>query len=361
MVRHCMKRHPRRRPTKSSSGFQAHPADHCGALVLVDGTAIRKKIKKDYEKALRDLDTSRQLLDRFHQADLPSFTRWLNSHFGALLTEIREVGQKLAADQELIFLIESEMMCGAGSYARAYKQVIEHLENPEPRQPQDDSGPSEEWDPFGAASDSDPTDGDEDPVNAFFDALFGDQSWDRGPKGKQGASAGNPVEAATPAPGVSRLKELYRELVRCLHPDTQREMTAQKTEWWHQVQAAYEAGDAEQLEVILTFCKIGESGPSADTSASLLQRITMQLKNSLRQVKHQLAELRRDPAWGFSVRTNHDVLTVQLRRALTADLKGMREHWQHTQHLLATWRSASERLRPPRRRKRAPRKPECPF
>jgi hypothetical protein len=51
-------------------------------------------------------------------------------------------------------------------------------------------------------------------------------------------------------------------------------MTAQKTEWWHQAQAAYEAGDAEQLEVILTLCEIGESGTTAHTSASLLQRIT---------------------------------------------------------------------------------------
>ena len=360
-MRHCMKRHPRRRPTKSSSGIQAHPANHCRALVLVDGTAIRKKIKKDYEKALRDLDTSRQLLDRFHQADLPSFTRWFNSRFGALLTELREVGQKLAADQELIFLIESEMMDGAGSYARAYKQVMERLESPELPLPPDDREASEESDPFGAGADRDPMEDDEDPIEAFFRELFGDPTQGKSQGGKQGAHASKQRDADTPEPGVSRLKELYRELVRCLHPDTQREMTAQKTEWWHQVQTAYEAGDAEQLEVILTFYKIGESGPSADTSASLLQRMTMQLKNSLRPVKHQLAALRKDPAWGFSLRTDHDALAAQLRRALTADLKGMREHWQHTQHLLATWRSASERLRPPRRRKRTPKQPECPF
>jgi hypothetical protein len=47
--------------------------------------------------------------------------------------------------------------------------------------------------------------------------------------------------------------------LRRLHPDTQREMTAQKSEWWHQAQAAYEAGDLEQLEVILTLCEIGDS------------------------------------------------------------------------------------------------------
>src|SRR5580693_8545440 len=80
-----------------------HPASHSRALVRVDGTAIRKKIKKDYEKALRDLENSRRQLDQFHQTDLPQFTRWLHSHFGALLTELRELTHKIAADEQLIF------------------------------------------------------------------------------------------------------------------------------------------------------------------------------------------------------------------------------------------------------------------
>jgi hypothetical protein len=67
-------------------------------------------------------------------------------------------------------------------------------------------------------------------------------------------------------------------VVHRLHPDIQRDMTAQKTEWWHQAQAAYEAGDVKQMEVILTLCEIGDSGTTAHTSASLWQRITAHLK-----------------------------------------------------------------------------------
>ena len=75
----------------------SHPVNQSLALVRVDGADIRKKIRKAYEKALRDLENSRRLLDRFHQTDQPQFTRWLNSNFGALLTELREMNQKLAA------------------------------------------------------------------------------------------------------------------------------------------------------------------------------------------------------------------------------------------------------------------------
>jgi hypothetical protein len=101
----------------------------------VDGAGIRIKIKKDYEKALRDLDNSRRQLDQFHQTDLPQFTRWLNTHFGALLTEIRELSQKMAVDEELVFHVQNEVMFGGGSYARAYKRVMELRENPEPLPP----------------------------------------------------------------------------------------------------------------------------------------------------------------------------------------------------------------------------------
>ena len=155
MPPHSMKRRAPRRPTNGPAAPHAPPANHCRAIVPVDGTVIRKKIKKDYEKALRDLDTSRRQLDQFHQADLPQFTRWLNTHFGALLTELREVSQKLAADEELVFQVQNEMMFGASSYARAYQQVMEFRENPEPPLPTDGGASSEARDPFGARPDGD--------------------------------------------------------------------------------------------------------------------------------------------------------------------------------------------------------------
>src|SRR5215204_2552608 len=105
-----MKRSTPRRKTHDFAGPHSHSANHCRAIVPVDGTAIRRKIKKGYEKALRDLDTSRRQLDQFRQADLPQFTRWLNTHFGALLTELRELSQKLAADQVLVFQVQHEMI-----------------------------------------------------------------------------------------------------------------------------------------------------------------------------------------------------------------------------------------------------------
>jgi hypothetical protein len=120
-----MQRRAPRQKAHGRSDIHPHAGNHCRALVRVDGTGIRKKIKKDYEKALRDLDASRRVLDQFQRTDQPQFTRWFNGQFGALLTEIRELNLKLATDEEIVFMVQQEVMLGGGSYARAYKWVME--------------------------------------------------------------------------------------------------------------------------------------------------------------------------------------------------------------------------------------------
>ena len=344
----------RRAPRQKAHGrpdVHPHAGYQCRALVRVDGTGIRKKIKKDYEKALRDLDTSRRVLDEFQRTDQPQFTRWFNSHFGALLTELRELNLKLAADESIVFMVHQEVMYGGSSFARAYKRVMDLRNNPEPPPPPD-GGWEGQPDPFGARPDWEDPDGWGNPLKDLFEGMFGESGPDGGPWERPGHQAGHhPQAAAAPAHASKRLKELYRAVVRRLHPDSQREMTAQKTEWWHQAQAAYEADDAEQLEVILMLCEIGESGTTAHTSASLLQRITAQLKSSLREIKRQITQQRREPAWNFSQRTDHAALADQLGRELRSDLMVMRRRWMETQGLIAKWKAAAENLKRPRRRK----------
>jgi hypothetical protein len=335
------------------------------ALVRVDGTAARNKIKRDYEKAKRDLDSTRRQLDQFQQADLPQFTQWLNSHFGALLTELRELSQKLAVDEALVFAVENEVFFGGGSHARAYKRVIEARDNPSPPPPPGEDDPADrDQGPFGARpefEEFEEFEGGEDPLEAFFNAMFGESGPGEGARHKKGPPGGPRPEPARHTAAATRLKELYRALVRRLHPDSQQEMTAQKTEWWHQAQAAYEAGDADQLEVILTLCEIGESGTTVHTSASLLQRITAQMRSSLREIRRQVAERRRDPAWGFSRRADREVLALQTRRTLMSDLQELRERWQETQDMIAGWKAAAERVKPGHQRKARTGNMEFPF
>ena len=349
-----MPRRATRKPINSQAVDDAKPAIHCRAMVRVDGTGIRKKIKKDYEKAVRDLAKSRRVLDQFHQTDQPQFTRWMNTHFGALLTEHRELNLQRETDSILIEQVENEILFGGYSDARAYQRVMERRENPDssPPPPTGDDGKGKQGD-FEASPESANLDEDEllEEIKQEYFRRFGPGA---DPCDQPSPGDGPAAEPGSPAQAARRLKGLYRKLVRQLHPDSQRAMTAQKTEWWHQAQTAYEAGDAEQLEVILSLCEIGESGTTEHTSVALLQRITAQLKSSLREIKRQITEQRGKPAWDFSRRSDHETLAGQIRRELMDDLLRMRYQCGQLQKRIARWKAAAEKLKAPRRRKGPP-------
>ena len=326
------------------------------AVVRVDGAAIRDKLRKDHEKASRDLEKARRQVEHFHQIDGPEFARWLNSRFGGLLTELRELGRKVMADEALVSIVEDEAMLGGIPLAKAYQRVTEMRDAPEeppPHRSEADETAGGRPHPAGGGPEADGPSEAEKLAREFFEKLLGEMDDARGGGGPFGR---RPVPGVT-AEAAARLKELYRAVVRRLHPDTQTEMTAQKTEWWHQAQAAYHAGDADQLEVILTFCEIRESGTTAHTSAALLLRIIAQTKRGLREVKRQISRLHTDPAWDFSRRKDKEAFASMLERRLTEDLRVMRAAADELADMIDRWKAKLERSNRPRRRKGPTQKP----
>ena len=311
----------------------------CLAMILVDGTRIRQEIKREYEKVLRDLDKARQQLERFQKEDVPHFSRWLNSRFGTLLTELRETTSRIHDLEQLFLEIETEMLFNGFSPSEAHERVQDRRKNPEP--------PPDVDEPFGGdpsrngrhSSQSDP--GFEEAEESFRD-------FDNFGRNKKPTKPGRNFSAST----VNRLKELYRALARRLHPDVQKKVTPQKQEWWHQAQAAYEKGDVEQLEVILSLCEIEDTGTTEKTSLSVLQRISAQLRKSLRQLKAQLTKCRRDPAWDFKARKDHDAMAATMHRQMTHDLHRMKQQLQSMELQLAAWTKPPSRRRYSRSRRR---------
>jgi hypothetical protein len=291
-----MKRHAPRPSTSCHAASHDHSANHNRALVRMDGAGVRKKIKKDYEKALRDLEKTRRQLDQFHQTDLPQFTRWLNTQFGALLTELRELCQKMAADEQLIIQVENEAMFSRCSDALAYRRVKELRENPEPHKARSAGGgePAGGRDPFGAQPESG-TDGEENPIEEFINEFIREFGPKVQPQDNHGSRSGQRTESVAPVHASAGLKELYRAVVRRLHPDS------------------------------------------------------------------QLAGLRHDPAWNFSLRADLDALAVQTRRALMDDLERMRCQCRTIQEMIARWKVAAERLKQPSRRRNHPQNREFSF
>jgi hypothetical protein len=103
-----------------------------------------------------------------------------------------------------------------------------------------------------------------------------------------------------------------------LHPDNGRVITPREAELWHKTQAAYEAGQVEVLESILTLLDVGDKGAKT-ASVSALFQLTATLKKTLRTLKRQLTQLRQDAAWNFSQRPDRTMVHRVTEEMLHAD------------------------------------------
>jgi hypothetical protein len=229
------------------------------------------------------------------------------------------------------------MLFNGTSEAQAYTRVMDRRNDPEPppENGADDEPASSRADHKGK--------GRARPHQGFEDA--GPEFDDFSPR--KGKRSGNSSKTS------DRLKELYRALARRLHPDAQKEMTPQKREWWHEAQAAYEAGDVEQLEQILGLCELSDAGTTGKATLSMLQRLSAQLKQSLRHLRRQLAGFRQDPAWNFTKRTDINQLDAAMRRELNYDLRLMQDQLKSMELEIAALADRSQRRRSPRPRRRS--------
>lgn len=271
---------------------------------MVDGESIRKKARKDYQKAVRDLETAKAESERFHNEDKPLFSKWVAKKFGSLLTEIRDLQASLINAQNLIAEVEEEYHLGGHrSVSSAYKTVKHRREHPE--------------EAVSAEKEIDPEEA-EDFAREFEDAFgkSGEDYWEN--LGQDAHRRTRPERHNKASHAGSRLKELYRALARRLHPDGGRALSQREKEWWNETQAAYTAGNVEQLEMILALLEVEDAGARA-TTISTLHQLTAAFKKSLRALKRQLNALRMDPAWNFSRRKELASLERQVRLTLEFD------------------------------------------
>jgi hypothetical protein len=306
------------------------------ALIVADSAEVRQRFTRDYEKAMRDLEEVRARLRQFEDRDKPQFVRWIHRELGTTLTELREVGLKLRTQEELLFRIQNMSLFEGVSPKKAYDYVMhEHEEaqrvqreteeerskgkaHDHTRQEEEAYRSGDEGEPFGRSSPRD--DDDFIPSNS-----------------RKPGKADQEKQA--------RLKEIYRLVVRKLHPDTQKEMTQHKLELWHQAQSAYGREDADQLEVILALCEIEDQSSTRHTRLSVLQRITAAFKRSLKPLRAELKKSQKDPAWNFSERSDSEMKQLSQRIQLEMERERMmlREELAEIEAELAQIKSSRKR------------------
>ena len=389
----AMKRGKRRKKSYPRTQSHQDPCVTDRRIVRIDDGPPRKRAAKECQRAMAKLETARAELRRFEQEDQPAFGRWMATNFGALLTEIRENARLLREQETLIRQVENEMMWGKHSNPRrAYAAVMKARENPEPKDHASNGEASADDTDHPGDGKWDPLDDDEDDFNPFegagadvppedrkamFDdfvksvfgvnprsmnqaeyaAMFAAFEAEIFGKGSRPAPPPAPEPGHTPPGGEeARIKEIYRVLVRRLHPDLRADGDATVSAIWHEVQEAYGARNLDRLETLLALTEMQHGGNLTQTTLSQLRAALAEVNRAYRALRRSIGEAKRDPAWGFCQNPYHGPLEKRIRRDIEADLANQRSVLREHKRILDDW--SRPWVPPARKHRKQPGPPE---
>lgn len=390
-----MKRGKRRKRGSSVHSKHKHPHEHAPVadrrIVPVDDGPLRKRAGAEFSRAMAKLEKARAELQRYEQEDGPAFGRWVAATFGALLTEIRENARLVRERQALIDEVEMEMIwSGHRNPRKAYAAVMKRRGNPgkddgfderpgeEAREGRGPDGEEDEsFDSYEEMAAGIPQEEREELFDDFVRTVMGvnPEHMSKAEYARMFAAfeaemfgkdqqAGPPQvhEAKKPAanPEEARIKEIYRTLVRRLHPDLRADGDATVSAMWHEVQEAYEAGNLDRLETLLALTEMESGSAGGQASLSQVRLALAEINRAFRTIQRSLGAAKRDPAWGFSRNPYRGATEKRVRHEMEQSLSEQRLLLSDLERIIDDFsRPWHPPVRKPRKRSGQPEKPKA--
>lgn len=324
---------------------------------------MRETAAADCTRAKARLERARLVWHRFERKDKPAFVRWRAREFGALLSKAREVETQIRAAQTLVHEVEMEMRRGFQDAHSAYQRVMFRRENPaaareeEVEAPREGGGASrklsdfekealfQEWVQRSLGTNPDKMDDDaySTSFEAFKSHMFRSAPEEvrsrniNRPRAKQRVPEQSEEEVAEEGMVDPRVKELYRILVRRLHPDLRADASAGVSGLWHEVQEAYAASDVAQMEILLALIDIESNNMGAQTSIGQMRAILVELERALRALEKSLLEAEDEDAWNFAQSGPNEDLALRVERQLKSDLAARALRLEVLTKTIAAW------------------------
>jgi hypothetical protein len=134
----------------------------------------------------------------------------------------------------------------------------------------------------------------------------------------------------------ARVRELYRRLVRRLHPDLRADGSTAVSALWHEVQEAYAASDVARMEILLALSDI-EANRVANQTLAQLHAVRSELERALRALEKSLREAEGEDAWDFARIGPTADLRKQVERQLKSDLAARTQRLDLLTRTIAEW------------------------
>ncbi|PYJ08519.1 MAG: hypothetical protein DMF06_12625 [Verrucomicrobia bacterium] len=332
-------------------------------MILIDQAPLREGAAADCAKALARLERARAGWHCFERKDKPAFIRWRAREFGALLSKAREVEVQIRDSQALVHEVEMEMRRGFQDGHSAYQRVMFRRANPSAAAEEGDEIPREgdtapprlsdfekealfqEWVKRSLGTNPDKMDDEaySTTFEAFKSHMFRSPLEEARPRNVYRASPKRRVAAEEEEKGEeemkvdARVKELYRILVRRLHPDLRADSSVGVSSLWHEVQEAYAASDVAQMEILLALSDIESNHVGNQASVSQMRLLFAELERALRSLEKRLLEAEGEDAWNFAQTGPTLDLRKRVERELKSDLAARTLRLDVLKNAIAAW------------------------
>ena len=337
-------------------------------IIVIDQVPLRHRSAADCSGAMARLEELRAAWNRFEREDKPGFVRWRAREFGPLLSELRDVEAQIRDHETLVHEVEMEMRRGFYDPPTAYQRVMYRRENPEavadlsPTRSKQRAGEEPKLTEFEQEAlfqdwvrkfiGTNPDKLDDKAYSTTFEAFKSHMFRNRPPEPppsqnfrRAETQRRRSAEEETAAPLIDpRVKELYRLLVRRLHPDLRADGSATVSALWHEVQEAYAATDIAHLEILLALSDIASDRFSDQTSVAQMRAVLAELERALFALEDSLRQARDEHAWNFARSGAGPDLRCEVEKELRANLRRRSERLTLLQQTIAAWSA-----RPPQR------------
>jgi hypothetical protein len=330
-------------------------------LILIDQGPLRETAAADCTRAMAQLERARLGWHRFERKDKPAFVRWRAREFGALLSSAREVEVQIRDGQALVHEVEMEMRRGFQDAPSAYQRVMFRRSNPSAAPEEgaeihrngdraseklsdfEKEALFQEWVQRSLGTNPDKMDDEaySTTFEAFKSHMFRSPLEEPRPRN---ASRTSTKERMTQKLEVEeerrmdvRVKELYRTLVRRLHPDLRVDASTTVSALWHEVQEAYAASDVPRMEILLALSDIESNHVGNQTSVSQMRVVRAELERALWALEKSLLEAEGEDAWNFAQTGPTADLRLRVQRQLKSDLAARAMHLDVLTKTIAEW------------------------
>ncbi len=334
-------------------------------IIVIEQGPLRRSALADCTEAMARLEDARVAWHRFEREDKPAFLRWRAREFGALLSKARDVETQIGDCQALVHEVEMEMRrCFQDPYT-AYERVMFRRKNPgapeEPRAQPREAGVGrklsefeqealfQDWVKHSLGTNPDKMD-DEAYTKSFetfkthmFQPPAAEQA--RNTTRATGRERTSTIEDEPEideaknenSEADARVRELYRSLVRRLHPDLRADGNAAVSGLWHEVQEAYAAGDVARMELLLALSDLESSRLGEQTSLYQMRAVLAELERAIWALEKSVQEAEGEDAWNFARRGPDAELQARVGRQLRSDLAARSLRLDILKRALADW------------------------